>query len=303
VITSPAKFKPRLLITGGKGQVASAILNHALSCDYQLIFLSHEELDISHPEALMQIIQIHQPEFIINTAAYTKVDQAEVHQAECFKANHEGVKQLAIACKENNIPLIHLSTDYIFDGHSTQSYTENHPANPLQIYGQSKWLGEEAIRQTCKQFIILRVSGIFSEYGQNFVKTMLRLAKEKPVLTIVSDQFTCPTYAGDIADVIFKLINNYTSAAAFADTLHFCTGPAISWYEFANEILYYRRHCEKRFLQRSNPVTAPISTADYPTLAKRPLYSVLNCEKIKNNYGIIIPDWTIGLKRTVEKLS
>ena len=283
--------KPCLFITGGNGQLASAIKNHAFSQNFNLVFYSHTELDINHCLTMQLLFVKHRPDFVINTAAYTQVDQAEINQAACLEANYKGVKQLANVCKKNNIPLLHISTDYVFDGQQQLPYTEKDMTNPLQFYGHSKYMGEEAIRQTCDYYIILRVSGIFSEFGNNFVKTILRLIKEKPTLTIVADQFTCPTYAGDIATAIFKLVNHLSSTA---DTLHFCTGPSISWFEFTKEIL---RHIP------NNINLQTINTCDYPTLAKRPLYSVLNCEKIKNIYHIAPPEWLIGLKQTILQLS
>ena len=219
---------PKILITGSDGQVGSALRAHVAAKNFHLIACNRENMDITNPVSIQQAISQFSPDIIINTAAYTAVDKAETHIEEVMQVNHIGTEHLAIACKRNNIPLIHLSTDYVFDGSNTLPYRENDTANPINVYGKSKWLGEQSIREHCEQHIILRVSGVFSEYGNNFMKTILRLANERKELNIIADQITCPTYASHIANVIYSLIPNLHTWG----TYHYCDAPAVSWHEF-----------------------------------------------------------------------
>lgn len=292
-------YQPKLLVTGGNGQLACAMATHPQANSFQLIFCSHKELDISHPDAVQRLLSHHQPDVVINTAAYTKVDQAEYEQEQAMQTNYQGAKALAIACKRQCIPLIHLSTDYVFDGVANIAYTENHAAHPLQVYGYSKYLGEKAIQEHGDNFIILRVSGIFSEYGMNFVKTMFRLLQKKTSLKVVADQFTCPTYANDIAAAIFSL----SSQIKQKEILHFCNQPVVSWHQFTLNILEEARIFLPQASWLNRESIEAITSAEYAALAKRPLYSVLNCEKIKGKYDIQATDWQNGLRKTVRYLA
>lgn len=287
-------YSNKILITGGDSQLANAIYYHPLAKQYKLILRKHHECDITNPTSILENIKNIQPHYIINTAAYTAVDKAEQEIDKAMLVNCEGPKQLAIACKQYAIPLIHISTDYIFDGHKRAAYLEHDVVNPLNIYGKSKWLGEEAIREHCEQHIILRASAVFSEYGNNFLKTMLRLAKEKTTWQVVNDQITCPTYAGDIAYALFKLIEQYEAASG---TYHFCSSDSISWYNFASHILYEA----KKYSPLQVKEIQPITTKDYQTLAKRPLYSVLKCEKIFTDFKLSQPTWQAHLPLIIEQ--
>ena len=268
-----------VLITGGRGQLASALIHHKQACRYQLASYAHHELDITDASALKAVIEKIKPQAIINTAAYTAVDRAEQEKEQALAVNHVGAEQLARLSEHYHIPLIQLSTDYVFNGKKNLPYREEDAAYPLNYYGYSKWLGEESVRKYCEQHIILRVSGVFSEYGHNFCKTMLRLANEGAPLRVVADQITGLTYAGHIAEAIFTILDN----PCHWGTFHFCGAPAVSWHQFAEAIVQHK--------------VTPITTAEYPTAAPRPLYSVLDCSKIKSIYGIAQPNWQEGLAR------
>jgi dTDP-4-dehydrorhamnose reductase len=224
---------------------------------------------------------------VINAAAYTAVDKAEQEADQAILVNHLGAQNLAIACKKNQVPLIHLSTDYIFDGAHTCPYQEDDKENPTNVYGHSKWLGEQAVREQCEQHIILRVSGIFSQYGHNFLKTMLRLAQEKKELRVVADQITCPTYAGDIASVLFSIMQQ----SLHWGTYHYCNAGPVSWHQFATTIIQTAKQYQHLLVEEIKA----ISTSHYPTLAKRPAYSVLDCSKIENEMGIKQSMWRDAL--------
>lgn len=263
----------KILITGGNGQLAQALAHHENARHFQLTLCNRADMDITNPISIKNICDKLKPGIIINAGAYTAVDKAEQESEQADRVNHLGAKNMAEACAERSIPLIHLSTDYVFDGTSNTPYTESDAPNPINIYGKTKWQGEEAIRASCSQHIILRVSGIFSAYGNNFFNTMLKLNKTKPDLRVVADQYTCPTYAGDIAGTLLTLIKNLTHFG----TYHYCSTPPTSWHHFAEFIL-----------QRDIPT---ITTAEYPTAAKRPMFSALDCSKIAADYGIEQPSW------------
>lgn len=273
---------PKILITGGRGQLASALQYHPHAYAYSLIVLSREELDITQPASIRQAIEKHRPDMIINTAAYTAVDKAESETEQANLINHIGAKNIATACAEKNIFLLHLSTDYIFDGAQPIPYTEENAATPINVYGQSKLLGEQAIQQICEKYIVLRVSGVFSEFGTNFAKTMIRLARERTEFSVVADQITCPTYAGDIAAAIYKIL---AAEEKIYGTYHYCSRDPVSWHQFAVSIIAEA----ETFAPVKTQKILPIAAAEYPTAARRPAYSVLNCDKISFTYGIEQP--------------
>lgn len=287
-------YSPKILVTGGRGQLASALAHHPLASQFTLMFCDKDELDITQSASINKAISKFLPDIIINTAAYTAVDQAEEEASIADRVNHIGAGQLAIACEKNQIKLIHLSTDYIFDGSKDGKYLEDDEARPVNIYGKSKWDGERAIRNACKNHIILRVSGVFSEYGNNFLRTMLKLARERSSLRVVSDQITCPTYAGDIASALFIICNQ----PSFQGTLHYSSMESVSWYDFAQAIIDEARLHEKLAADEIKPVTS----AEYPTAARRPRSSVLDCHKISEVYRIDQPSWREAVARIVPKL-
>jgi dTDP-4-dehydrorhamnose reductase len=288
-------YSPRILLTGGHGQLATALLHDPLARDFTIMACSRQELDITQPVAIDNVISKFIPDIIINTAAYTAVDKAEEEAGLADRTNHMGAGQLALACEKNQIKLFHLSTDYIFDGSKDGKYLEDDAACPINIYGKSKWEGEEAIRQYHKNHVILRVSGVFSQYGENILKTFLRLARERTSMKVVSDQITCPTYAGDIASTILTMCKSPSHKGTF----HFSSAEAVSWYDFAQAVIDEAR---KHETLNVNEVQA-VSSSEYPTAAIRPHCSVLDCHKINTVYGIAQPSWREAIQHAVLTLS
>jgi dTDP-4-dehydrorhamnose reductase len=285
----------KILITGGHGQVAYELVESLRTKNYECLAPAREELDITQADAVNDMIHSFKPDAVINAAAYTRVDLAEQEPTRAYHVNYEGPKHLAKACAKRHCPLVHLSTDYVFDGSQTLPYYETSPVSPLNVYGLSKRQGEIAVQDYCEHSIILRVSGVFSAHGNNFVKTILRLAKEKEVLRIVSDQVICPTPAAAIADVILQMLLRPKWGL-----YHYCGAWPVNWCVFAKTIV-------KKALEADQPLMVKnieaITTADYPTAAKRPHYSVLNCQKIADIFGIRQPNWEIGLMNVIKQLS
>lgn len=282
----------KLLITGGNGQLAQAIHLQATNC-FELIMPNRMTLDITQPDSIEVEIQKYQPDFVVNTAAYTAVDKAEQETELAYNVNQHGAKNIAIACERHRIPLIHLSTDYVFDGKIQHPYREQDTTHPLNIYGKTKWLGEEEIRQHNENHLILRVSGVFSQFGNNFLRTILKLAKTREELRIVADQTLCPTYAGDIAEAIFSLVTAFKRG-----TYHYCSTEPASWFEFTNAII---EKVQQRTTLAVKHVT-PISTAEFNAAAKRPAYSALDCTKIKQDFQIQLPSWRDGITSAITGL-
>ena len=272
------KYSNKILITGSRGQLGSTLIHHEEARSFEMIALSHRELDISNPSSIHHAITTYHPNLLINTAAYTQVDQAEKEKNLATQTNDHGVRHLAAACKKFKIPLLHFSTDYIFDGLKSSPYSEEDAVNPLNVYGQTKYAGECAIREEWEQHLILRISGVFSEYGSNFLKTILHLSTEKKSFSVVADQITCPTYTKDIADAIFTILKQ----KLIWGTYHYCSTPPLSWYEFANAILHEAKQYQD-FLVEEIETT---SKEKYKTLASRPPYSAFNCDKIKKTFGV-----------------
>lgn len=287
-------MKNNILITGGHGQLANAIKKHSRARGYLLMPCSSQELDITRVDSIENAIKTLRPAVIINTAAYTAVDKAEQERDQAARVNQLGAQHLAKACEKNQIHLIHLSTDYVFDGESNAPYREDDQTNPINFYGKSKWLGEQAIREHSDNYCILRVSGVFSEFGHNFLKTILRLAREKTELRIVADQTTCPTYAGDIAGAIFELLEK-----PLKGTYHFCSGKPITWHAFGSSIIAAAKHRYSLAVQSIIPIT----TSQYKTPAERPRHSVLDCAKFQNEIGVTQPSWENGILNALAGLS
>ena len=289
----------KILITGAQGQVGKELVSIAKQ-HYDVISAGRDELDITQEKNVTEYIESSQPDIVINAAAYTAVDKAEEDQEMAYAINRDGAKNLASACAQHNIPLLHISTDYVFNGEKTGAYSETDDVSPLGIYGDSKWQGEEAIREHLSQHIILRVAWVFGAQGNNFVKTMLRLAKDRDELNVVADQFGGPSAAKDIAKTLIHLVGIYQKDKILQwDTYHYCGTAKTSWYDFAKEI--FRQANDIGLINKNIRVNA-ITTAEYPTLAKRPQNSMLNCEKIKNTFGIDMPDWHEGLNEVLTEL-
>ena len=275
----------RILITGSNGQVGSEI--KVLSSNYcdTFLFTDREELDITNREDIKDFIEKNRIETIVNCAAYTAVDRAEEDKTIADKVNHLAVKYLAEISKEKNIKLIHISTDYVFDGRNFRPYIERDKTNPNGIYGATKLAGEQALQEVNpKKSIIIRTSWVYSSVGANFVKTMLRLGKEKESLGVIFDQVGTPTYAKDLAQTILDILPKIKNNTV--EVYNYSNEGVLSWYDFAKEIMQKAKlDCQIN----------PIETKSYPTPAKRPHYSVLNKAKIKEQFNLSIPFWKDSL--------
>ncbi len=272
------------------GELARATSSH------RIIALTRAELDITHADAVTQAFAIHQPAIVINAAAYTAVDKAEQDSDAAYALNRDAVGYLARACKAADIPLLHISTDYVFNGDKQTAYSEDDAIDPLGVYGASKAAGESVLRETLEAHIILRTSWVFSAQGNNFVKTMLRLGKERDQLGIVSDQKGCPTSAASIADVLLRIADRYLQGEIVIwGTYHYCNQPETTWFEFARCIFEQAEGFDELTLK-------PISTSDYPTPAKRPQNSMMNCSKLTSSFSIRPVAWKEELRKVLSQL-
>jgi dTDP-4-dehydrorhamnose reductase len=288
----------KILLTGAYGQVGNEIVDLAVKSSLELYPFTHQQLNITEFEQLKQTISTIKPHYIINAAAYTAVDRAESERERAFAVNALGVKHLAKIAQEYDIPLLHISTDYIFDGHKKLAYCEDDAANPLSVYGLSKLSGENLLRETWFKHIILRVSWVFGAYSSNFVKTIVRLAKEHSELSIIADQRGAPTYSGDIAQTLLKIIKCLHMGQTDWGTYHYTGTPTLSWYEFAKKIVDEAKQHQQLVLRE----IIPISTLEYPSLARRPYNSELACDKFAQVFNIKPNNWSEGLKKVVSTL-
>ncbi len=289
----------KLLLTGAQGQVGSEIANVCMRENLELISLNHQQCDIVDLNNVDNYLTTNRPDVVINAAAYTAVDRAETEQQLAFNVNTQGAANLAQICNKLSIPLIHISTDYVFDGNNQKPYVETDIPSPQGVYAASKLQGEQAIQEICPKHIIVRVSWVFGAHGNNFVKTILRLAQEREELKIVADQFGCPTYAGHIAEVLINIAKQITPQFNQWGIYHYCDLPATNWHNFAEAII---KSANPIFPIRAKKII-PISTAEYPTPVKRPAYSVLNCQKINRIFGIKEFAWINGLEKTLSFLN
>ena len=281
------------MITGSSGQVGSRLVQQ-LRGKVVLLALDHKALDITKRQLVSKLVSDFQPDYIINAAAYTSVDRAEEEMETSYSINCDGPKYLAEAAQKSGAVLLHISTDYVFDGEGTVAYNESSTTGPKGVYGKSKLAGELAVAASCEKHLILRTAWVFGEKGDNFVRTMLRLAKKCDALSIVGDQFGGPTYAGDIAATIIKMIEVISeSNESIWGTYHFSGLPHVSWYEFAREIFDV---AEREGILMATPKLSPISTSEYPTPAKRPANSRMDCSKIQQKFNIQPSNWKHALQ-------
>ena len=279
-----------VLVTGASGQLGQSlqfIANNYPNIDFK--FCDSTTLDITNFENVEKLFDQHNPQFCINAAAYTAVDKAESEPEKAFAINVTGVKNLAEICKKYDATLIHISTDFVFNGNANSPYLETDLPNPTGVYGQTKLDGEQAIQDILEKYYIVRTSWVYSQFGNNFMKTMLRLAADRDTISVVNDQIGTPTNAVDLARVLAKicLTNQQSSTEDLFGIYNFSNEGQCSWYDFAKEI----------FTQNKVQITLnPIPTAAYPTPAERPKYSVLDKSKIKNIFGITIQNWDENLK-------
>lgn len=289
-----------MLVFGAGGQVGRALLAHAAGDGWQATGLDRAALDIARSADVARAIAEARPSVVVNAAAYTAVDAAESDRDTAFAVNADAPGVIAATCARAGIALIHVSTDYVFDGRKETPYAEDDAIAPLGVYGKSKAAGERAVRDVTARHVILRTAAVFDGQGRNFVRTMLRLAAERPALRVVADQRTCPTAAADIAAaiaVIGRRLADAPSAESFG-TFHFCGAPATTWHGFAKAIV---DAAARRGWPR--PAVEAITTADYPTPAQRPARSMLDCGKIARVYGIAQPDWRRALEDAVAALT
>ena len=285
----------KLLITGANGQVVF-ILSQKLRNEskHEVLALSHAELDITNKEAVSSIVDSFAPDVIINCAAYTDVDKAESKIKLAYDVNMNGVKYLAEAANKCNATILHISTDYVFDGGKTDKYTEKDIIHPISVYGSSKAKGDTILLSLSPKAIILRTSWVFGEHGNNFVKTILGLAKSKDTLAVVSDQIGGPTYAKDVATALIYIAEQIIEDGNIRYGIYnFAGKPCVSWYDFSKTI--FEEAVSQNVLEKS-PLVNAITTADYPTPAKRPLNSCLDLTKIQQVFGIQPSDWQAALK-------
>lgn len=292
-----------ILVTGANGQLGNEMRIVSKRSSDRYIFTDVEELDITNRDAVMNFVKENDIKVVVNCAAYTNVDKAEDDEVTAELINVQAVKHLAEACKSNEATLIHISTDYVFGGNEGNTpRTEDEPVNPTGAYGRTKLHGEQTIQEVGCNYLIIRTAWLYSEFGNNFVKTMRRLTSERDKLNVVFDQIGTPTYALDLANVIMRFIeilkkeNNYQLSTVnfqLYGVYHFSNEGVISWYDFAKEI------CE---LSGNECDIQPCHSNEFPSKVKRPSYSVLDKTKIKNKLNITIPHWKESLKKCINKL-
>jgi len=281
----------KIVVIGAKGQLGSEFQQLEKNYpSFKFYFYDVAEMDIVNRQLVERGIEELKPDYLINCAAYTAVDIAETEKELAFAINSDAVKNLALSCSKHNVHFIHISTDYVFDGEATEPYQENSDLNPTNVYGQSKLKGEEEALNGDKDVIIIRTAWVYSAYGNNFVKTMLRLMSNRPEISVVADQFGSPTYAYDLAKAIMDII---TSGKWVPGIYHFTNEGVISWFEFAEQI--------KNIRKLSSTINA-ITTAEYPTPAKRPKYSVLDKTKIQKTYSLELRNWRESLKECLARI-
>ena len=288
-------FEKTILVTGSGGQLGMEIWKLSERYpSYKFLFTTKEDLPIDDLKAVKNFFEQQQIDHCINCAAYTAVDRAESEKESAFLINAEAAGNLATICKAHQAQLIHISTDYVFDGTSTVPYKEEDKISPINVYGASKLRGEELVLNHNAEAVILRTSWVYSSFGNNFVKTMLRLLKERESINVVNDQYGCPTYAADLAGVIMTIIEKENGDHSQTGIFNYCNEGKTTWYEFAKAI--------KKYI-KSKCAIEPVPSSAYPVQAARPKYSVLDTTKIKETFGITIPNWKDSLNACLSLLT
>src|SRR5436190_15004305 len=287
----------KLLVLGAGGQVGHELTRLAWPADYRVAAFDRAEIDITRQESVSAAVDRERPDIVINAAAYTAVDRAESEPEAAWAANSAGAGYLAAACRSAGIPLIHISTDYVFDGSKKGPYREDDPVNPLGVYGHSKEAGDRAVREALPEHVILRTAWVYSAHGHNFVKTMLRVAAERPVLRVVADQVGSPTGAADIAAAIQEIVRQIRGGATKWGAYHFAGAGAVTWHGFAEAIFELAAPW-----RGPPPQVEAITTADYPTPARRPANSVLDCRLIGEAFGITPRPWRAAVAEVIREL-
>ncbi len=288
-----------IIITGANGQLGRELVRQAKSTNFEVHPFDHQQLDITDENRIKQVLASLSPAVVMNAAAYTNVDRAEDEPDRAYAVNADGPAYLARYCADHRHVLIHISTDYVFDGTADRPYQESDPIAPLGIYGQSKAKGEAAIRSALPEHIIVRTSWLYSVYGHNFVKTILKLAAAKKALKVVADQQGSPTSAADLAAAILIIARKMGAAEKLTwGTYHYCGAGITTWHGLANKIIELATPYTPLQIRQAEA----ISTADWPTRAPRPLYSALDCTRLKVEFGIDTPPWQQSLQDTIERI-
>lgn len=278
----------KVLVFGAAGQVGSDIIRTAQRLGIDTVACTRKEVDITQQGSIQYAIERHAPTIVINAAAFTAVERAETERQLTTQVNTYAPGQMATICADLHIPFLHLSTDYVFDGDQTAPYSETDMVHPINHYGQTKWAGEQAIRAALEQHIIVRTSWLFGESGNNFVQAIIRRIKTSEPLRVVNDQWGCPTPASRLAEAIIHIAQSIEiKNKAHWGTYHYCGTPPTSWYAFAQDIVTQLQRAGRQNLPPVNPIT----TVEYPSLAKRPKQSALQCQKIYEQFGIQQPSW------------
>ena len=290
----------KILVTGSEGMLGRDVIPRLEARGFDVGGHDIDRLDITRREQVSRVMEALAPELVINCAAYTAVDRAESEPGQAFAVNRDGTGYLAGTCAGQGIPLIHVSTDYVFDGRSTRPYKEDDEVNPLGVYGRSKLEGEESVRSSLEEHLIVRTSWSFGVNGHNFVKTMLKLAGERDELRVVADQHGCPTWTGHLGDALARLAEQVHENRDNLKwgTYHFCGQGMTTWYDFAACVV---EEAGKRTKLRASRIV-PIKASDYPTAAKRPAWSVLDCSKMERTFQIYQGDWHEGLSKVLDSL-
>jgi dTDP-4-dehydrorhamnose reductase len=288
-----------ILLTGSKGQLGKEVEKLVVNAGLNIIPMDLPEIDITDPDMLNRIFSELKPSIVINAAAYTAVDLAETQKDICYAVNISGPANLTQLCDKYNARLIHISTDYVFDGKGNTPYQEDDPVSPVNVYGHSKSEGEKAVIAGSGKHIVLRTSWLYGRYGKNFVKTMLRMGQEKKEIKVVNDQYGCPTCAYDLAKVILIIVQQFLDGKSYNSGIYqYCGSGITTWYDFAVSIFQFAGEIGLNKL----PLVTPIPTSQFPTAAKRPLYTVLDCSKIKTSFGVELYPWKQSLKKTIQQI-
>jgi len=291
----------KILLTGSQGQVGWEITRKSAEFNLDLLPTHRQLLDICDLNAIRRVLNTDQFDIIINAAAYTAVDKAEENETEAYRVNALGAQNLALAAFEKGIPILHISTDYVFDGLASAPYNESAKTNPQSVYGSTKLSGEKLVAEANPKHLILRTSWVFGIEGNNFVKTMLRIGSERDELSVVGDQTGSPTFAGDIAEALLGICQIYQSDGDIQwSTYHYCGAGKTTWHQFASEIIQRGYDAE---LIKALPQIHPILTENYPTPATRPLNSCLDCSRFESSFPTIgIKNWEDGLKELISSI-
>lgn len=291
----------KLLVTGTSGQLAQSLLEAGIAAGVDVVALRRPQLDLTVPGTIRTALADVRPDVVVNAAAYTAVDKAEAEEEQALKVNAAGAGEIAAQCDRLGVPIVHLSTDYVFDGAKPAPYVESDAVSPINAYGRSKLAGEMAVAAAARRHVILRTSWVYSPFGANFVLTMLRLAKERPALGIVDDQLGCPTYAPHLAEAILAIAERIAAPAPAAPPwglYHAAGSGETTWCGFAREIF---KVAERQ--GQPAPKVEGIATSAYPTPARRPANSRLDCTKLAQAFGVQLPHWREGTRACLERLA